>query len=160
MAYHHIYSSNTLIYLIAISSHQVWWVIQSWYHWYNLLGYNIISSAILIIIIVLFLSNQGSSYMYNHCFSYCLQHYISLLWLLLQEHSYLLAEGWSDFQTDSEWVSDSVRRQESQKGDFPLHHMRRISQDPSCPNSLLNTNMLKADHGQLHFTSDEQTNNL
>lgn len=65
--------------------------------------------------------------------------------------------GWSDLHSESE--AGTLKRHESQKNDFPLHHVRTDTECPP-PNNALKSPMLKADHGQLLFSSNSDTYKL
>ena len=72
------------------------------------------------------------------------------LYVCCQEHTYLLPDvGWSDLHSEVE--GGTLKRNESQKNDYPLHHVR--TEDDGKHNALKSP-MLKADHGQLMFSSN------
>jgi len=52
--------------------------------------------------------------------------------------------------------SGTLKRNESQKNDYPLHHVH-VRTDEEGQSNALKSPMLKADHGQLMFSSSTDT---
>jgi len=96
-------------------------------------------------------SSKGSTCSCTKCYAIC-----APCWSWCnREHTYLLPDvGWSELHSEVE--SGTLKRNESQKNDYPLHHVH-VRTDEEGQSNALKSPMLKADHGQLMFSSSTDT---